>query len=176
MPKKFFKRISPTPQAIRESKIAALFGDLLHDPNLWHLNRRSAAGGTALGLFLAFIPLPIQMISAVTFSILLRVNLPITMAGVWVTNPLTIPPMFFFAYQVGAFIMGVPSNDIGFEQMDWDWVRNEMLLIWKPLLLGSLICSVVASISGYSIVRVLWRLHLVQRLKERRARKRRQAK
>ena len=37
-----------------------LFSNYLYDPNIWHVHRRSSAGGAAIGVFCAFIPLPIQ--------------------------------------------------------------------------------------------------------------------
>ena len=54
------------------------FGRHLHSPDLWHFGRRSVAGGVGLGLFLCFIPIPIQMMLAIPCAIVLRVNLPVT--------------------------------------------------------------------------------------------------
>ena len=58
MPKKLIKRYMPDHRQIREHKHLQLFGSLLHDPNLWHLNRRSAAGAFAVGLFVRLYPFP----------------------------------------------------------------------------------------------------------------------
>ncbi|MBA1330154.1 ATP-binding protein, partial [Candidatus Endoriftia persephone str. Guaymas] len=94
MPKHLIKRLTPDHEMIRNHRHLQCFGKLLHDANLWHLNRRSAAGAFAVGLFMAFIPVPFQMILAAGAAILFRVNLPLSVALVWVTNPITIPPIF----------------------------------------------------------------------------------
>lgn len=163
MPKKFIRRHMPNHHTIREHRHLRLFGTLLHDPNLFHLNRRSASGAFAVGLFVAFIPMPLQMLLAAAAAILFRVNLPISVALVWVTNPLTMPPMFYFAYLVGTWILGSPVHleQSSFE-LSVEWGRHELGLIWKPLLLGCFISGTVSALSGYFIVRGLWRVHLVR--------------
>jgi uncharacterized protein len=77
MPKRLIKRLLPDYDVLRNHKHLQLFGTLLHDANLWHLNRHSASGAFAVGLFMAFIPLPFQMIFAAGAAILFRVNLPL---------------------------------------------------------------------------------------------------
>ena len=107
MPKHFFRRYLPSPREVRHNRQLRLaLGELLHDPNLWHLNRRSVSGAFAVGLFLAWIPLPIQMVSAGLLALLLRVNLPLAVVLVWITNPLTMGPMFWSAWWLGAWILG----------------------------------------------------------------------
>ena len=49
-----FKHYLPAHHKIKEHPHLRHFGDLLHDPDLWHLTRRSTAGGVAVGLFCAF--------------------------------------------------------------------------------------------------------------------------
>ena len=56
-----------------------MFGDSLFHPALWHLNRRSAAGGVAVGLFCGLIPGPLQMLGAGIACVLFRVNLPVSL-------------------------------------------------------------------------------------------------
>lgn len=143
------------------------FGTLLHDPNLWHLNRRSAAGAFAVGLFMAFVPVPFQMAIAAGLAILFRVNLPIAVALVWITNPITMPPIFFGAYKLGQAILDTPHVAFQFE-LSWDWLISDMLQIWRPFLLGCFIMSTTASIAGYIGIRVFWRVAVLIRLKERR--------
>ena len=132
------------------------------DHNLWHFGRRSVAGGVGIGLFLSFIPIPIQMLLAVPFAILMRVNLTVTFTAIWATNPITFAPMFIFAYQVGRWITGdqTTSGEIPFTPT-FDGLAATFDVIWYPLLTGCLVCGVSAGTVGYVLVRWLWRLHLV---------------
>ena len=43
MPKEFLKRWMPAPETLRDHKHLRLFARWLSEPNLWQLNRRSAA-------------------------------------------------------------------------------------------------------------------------------------
>jgi uncharacterized protein (DUF2062 family) len=47
MPKKLIQRFMPKPETLREHKYLRMFGKLLHKPNLWVLNRKSAPGAFA---------------------------------------------------------------------------------------------------------------------------------
>jgi len=166
MPKKFFKRWMPDNEKLRaHPHLNKIFGKLLHDPNLLHLNRRSVSGAFFVGLFMAFVPLPTQMIFAAGVAIWLRVNLPISVGLVWITNPITIPPIFYFAYKVGAWILNEPVMKWEFE-LSWDWLVNvgfELIADkWEPFLLGCLICSLVAGTSGFLLMRLIWRINIGQ--------------
>ncbi|MGS2720247.1 DUF2062 domain-containing protein [Paraglaciecola aestuariivivens] len=161
MLKKFIKRFLPSHQVVKEQKVLSVFGTLLHDPNLWHLNRRSASGAFAVGLFFAFWPVPFQMWLAAAVAIPLRVNLPLSVATVWITNPFTMPPIFYGAYLVGTTVMGQPSNQFNFE-LSWQWVVASMETIGPAFLVGCLICSVVFGLIGYISLNYLWRLSVLR--------------
>lgn len=170
MPRKFLRRYLPDPGHLKRHRRLRILGVLLHDPNLWHLNRHTVSGGVAIGLFLAFIPMPMQMLAAAALAIPFRVNLPIAVATVWISNPLTMPPMFFFSYRVGTWFVGSPVRDRGFEpSLEWFWY--ELGNIWQPLYLGSIICGVLVALAGYGLVHLAWRLHIRAHLL-RRARRR----
>ncbi|MES9956995.1 MAG: DUF2062 domain-containing protein [Sedimenticola sp.] len=174
MPKHIIRKYAPDHETIRSHKHMQVFGRLLHDPNLWHMNRRSVSGAFAVGLFWSFIPMPFQMIAAAATAIPARVNLPISVALVWISNPLTMPPMFYFNYLVGALFVGNGAEAADFE-MTLEWFSQSMGQIWQPLYLGSLICGIIAALLGYVVMRGLWRLHIVSHLKRRRERKRTEA-
>jgi len=170
MPKKFIKRFLPDSKKIRDhTTLNRLFGNLLHDPNLLHLNRRSVSGAFFVGLFMAFVPMPLQMVAAAGAAIYWRVNLPISVALVWISNPITIPPIFYFCYKVGQWVLGGELQTFTFE-LSINWLAERIVEIWQPLLLGSFICSLVSATLGFVLIRLLWRLHIVRHKQLRQAR------
>lgn len=169
MPKKFLRKYLPDPQRFRQNRSLTIFGRLLADPNLWHLHRKSVSMAFFIGLFVMWIPLPSQMIIAAGAAIILRCNLPISVALVWITNPFTMGPMFYLAYRLGSLMMGLPPRHNEFE-ISLHWLQTQMEAIWQPLLLGSMTLAVISGALGYITVRLLWRLHVVQYLKDKQLR------
>ena len=169
MHRNLFRRYLPHHDTIRGHSHLSWLGSHLYDPNLWHLNRRSVSGAFAVGLFCAFIPVPFQMVIAALIAIVVRVNLPLSVVLVWITNPLTMGPIFFFAYKVGTSILDKPILQAAAELDGIDWWLNELQTFWKPLLLGSFVCGTLSALIGYCTVRTSWRLHLVRRWKTSRA-------
>ncbi len=182
MPRKLIKRYLPDHEKIRNHKHLRFLGHRLHDANLWHLNRRSVAGAFFVGVFCAFIPMPFQMVDAAIGAVLFRVNLPISVALVWITNPITIPPMFYFAYKVGAWVMGQPPQPGNVEQWVhlisqllahlfdgavWAEVGHQLEAIWRPLLLGSFLVGTIGGALAYALMRLLWRWHVLHHYRKR---------
>jgi len=165
--KYFLKRVAPNRAQIREHKHLRVFGRLLHDANLWHLNRRSASGAFAVGMFVMYLPPLGQMLIAAAAAIAFRVNLPISVALVWITNPVTIPPMYYFAYLVGSWILGEPTTSLDLEfWLEW----HNWLDLLAPLTVGCTACAIVCSVVGYFSVQAIWRWNLVRQIRMRRAR------
>ena len=173
MPRRIIKRYLPDPQKIRDHKQLRCLGPLLKDPNILHLNRRSVSGAFAVGLFFAFWPVPFQMLFAAIGAIFARVNLPISVVLVWISNPFTIPPIFYFTYTLGTWILGTPVLHVDFA-FTIEWMTDELSLIWKPLLLGSFITGSVSATAGYISIQVIWR-RLVKRSWKRRRQQRKKA-
>lgn len=171
MPKKLLRRYLPTPARLRASPALRPVSGYLQDPALWHLHRRSVSGACFIGLFCAFLPVPFQMLIAAALAIVSRRNLPIAVALVWVSNPVTIPPMFYFAYRLGAWLLDMQIATESIE-LSWTWLNANASKIGIPLLFGSLVCGWVSGISAFVIVRVAWRLKVIQRLRDRAAKRR----
>jgi len=167
MPREFLRKYLPSPQALRAHSALRPLGKLLNNPEIWHFHRRSVAGAAFIGLFCAFLPVPFQMLVAGALALLWRCNLPIAVVLVWITNPVTIPPIFFFTYKLGAWLLDthltVDSIDLSLA-----WLTAQFGQVWKPLLLGSLVCGWVSGVTAFVLVRVLWRLHVVRRWRARR--------
>lgn len=154
---------------LSRGSIGRLFGRIVHDPDLWHINRRSVAGAVAIGLFVAFVPLPFQMVIAAAAAIAFGCNLAIAVVLVWVSNPLTMGPLFFGAYKAGAWLLGVPPEPLRFE-MSLDWLMRRLGEVWEPFLLGCFLVGAAAALLGYLAVRLAWRLHVLAAWRRRRAR------
>lgn len=167
MPKKTLRRLMPDPGTIKNNKHLHLLGDRLHDSNLWHLNRHSAAGAFAVGLFWAWMPVPLQMLAAASMAIFFRVNLPLSVVLVWFTNPLTMPPCFYFAYRLGSFLLDRPPHYLHFE-LSLSWLREAMSNAGPPFLLGSVVMGLVSAATGFMIIHGLWRWTVLRRWKRRR--------
>jgi uncharacterized protein (DUF2062 family) len=142
------------------------FRVLLDHPAYWSLNRRSVTRAFALGLFIAFVPLPIHVFLAALAALVLRLNVPAAVAGTLLTNPLTIVPLYMTAHWVGARVLDVPHQQVAFE-MNWDWVTTTLVTIWKPFLLGCLAMGTLSALAGYLVLGGLWHITLVMKYHER---------
>jgi uncharacterized protein len=157
MARNILRRFIPTAAAIKSNPALHFLGDLLHDPNLFHLNRHSVSVAFFVGLFIAIaIPLPGQMAIAAVAALYFRCNLPISVALVWVTNPFTIPFFFYFAYTLGCFVLRLHPNKFSFE-FSVAWVTNELERLLPPFLLGSLILGLIFATLGYISMQLYWR-------------------
>ncbi len=166
MPRRLLRKLSPNPDKLKQNKHLQFLGDALHLPCLWHLNRRNVSIAFAIGLFIMWLPTPGQSVIAGALAVLLRANLPLSIALVFVTNPVTMPPMLYGAYEVGSAILGGMDHEFSFEP-SMEWVMNGLILIWKPLLLGITIMAIGSSMAGYYGVRALWRTLVLKRWRER---------
>tara|TARA_R110001592_G_scaffold205288_12_gene455819 strand:+ start:579 stop:1100 length:522 start_codon:yes stop_codon:yes gene_type:complete len=166
MPKKFIKRFSPNPETLKAHPHLKRFGIKLQNPNLWHLNRRSASGAVAVGIFCAWMPIPFQMLMATFVAMFFSVNLPISVALVWISNPITMPPLFYGAYRLGAFILNQPLMDFHF-RLSYHWIVNALETIAPALFLGCFILGGIFSFIGYWSFTFFWRYSSTQKWKKR---------
>lgn len=171
MPRKFFQRLMPPREQLQRHRHLQVLGDALHDGNLWHLNRQSASLAVFIGIFCAFMPIPMQMLLAAFLAIFFHANLPLSVVLVWISNPLTMPPIFYGSYKLGAFLMNRPPSSASFE-ISLDYLVENMAVIWQPLLLGSLVCGLFFGSMGYFCVRLLWRIAVARQWEKRRLERR----
>jgi uncharacterized protein (DUF2062 family) len=167
MPRKTIRRFLPDINEFLERPSLRWVKKLTNDPNLFHLNRHSVSLAFAVGIFCAFIPLPGQTLIALLLCYLMGANLPIGILLIWISNPITIPPMFYLTYQLGTRILDTEAVQFTV-QMNWKWLEtlgNDILL---PLFVGSFICGMILSITSYVIIFYLWRWKVVKNWRLRR--------
>ena len=135
----------------------------LTDPELWKWNKKSIAKGLAIGLFCAFLPVPIHILLAGILAVTFSGNILLSLLVVWVNNPITIVPIFYFTYKLGASIIGIemdPEFEFSFGYlMDNFW--SATLALW----VGGLITSPVASTLGYFSVISIYKYKALKRVK-----------
>ncbi len=143
----------------------------LYGHEVWVFKRHSVAGGLGLGVALAFIPLPIQMLLCLPFALFLKVNLPVALASVWLTNPVTAGPIFFFAFRIGLWLTG-DSTTWASDPFEFSvgGLTSVMEDIWAPLVAGCLLCGIVSGFITYLLVNFTWRLRIAYLKRERQAR------
>jgi len=163
MSKKLLLRFTPDREKIKGIKALEFLGEKLHRPNLWHLNRRSVSLAFAVGFWAMYTPpLPFQMVIAAVLAIYFNANLPISVALVWITNPVTWLPMYYAAYKVGALALGQGSFE--FDQFSQLFSIEKVLELGTPLLLGCFILMNMGAVAGYFGVQFLWRRTVLHKM------------
>ncbi len=145
---------------------------------------KAIAGGFALGVFIAFTPtVGIQMFLGAIFATFLNLNRPAAIVPAWITNPVTIPPIYTFNYWVGYLLLGGPSvttvyNElinicaklatlnmfqVGEQFMAFVALGKEIII---PLTFGSIVVGAVAGAVTYWLsLRILFFLNRKRRAK-----------
>ena len=170
MPKHLLKKLLPKQETIKNSEWFSIFGPASHEPNLWHINRKSTARAVAIGLFSAFIPFPIQMVLAAGLAIIFRANILISVVVVWVSNPFTFAAIFYSAYKLGTMLLGVELEPFQFE-FSLNWLFTELQHRWQPFLVGCLCAGALAGATGYGLVNLYWRIYISNVWKKRKSNK-----
>lgn len=119
--------------------------------------------GIAIGMFVTFTPLiGFQMLLSFFLAWLLRANKLVGVPLVWISNPLTIIPIYYPCYWVGCKLLGIPVVSHEWEGIRESWAQllsdpgtrwgdkvrfwwDNLLDFMGPLWLG---CMLVALLSG----------------------------
>lgn len=152
MPRAKLRKILPTHEKIKEFKILKIFGNLLNKREIWSLSRKKILGGVFIGMLVAFIPMPFQMLLVAFLAILFKVNFPVTLPLVWITNPLTMPFIYYFEYELGNFILNV-KNPIEFS---FETMNDNISDIALSLYTGTAVISIVAAFTSVFILNLIW--------------------
>lgn len=183
MPKHLIRRYLPNPEKIARTPGLGFLRHRLEDPNLWHLNRRSASGAMFWGLWCAFLPMPFQTFPAAVCALVFRVNLPLAIVLCWLSNPLTMLPVIYIGYDVGALLLGQPllnmteiSKLIGHlgnlfgSSPEAASNRVSMAAHIEPFLLGMMVTGFLLGCLGYLGMNWYWRHHVTRAWLQRRKR------
>ncbi len=149
MIRKFFRK-----KANSKGKIDTFLDKYNLPRTYFNINRRMITRGVFIGLFWGFIPMPMQMLAVIAVTPFIRFNVPVAIAMVWLSNPFTMPFMYYMEYLTGNFILGHEGiHDI---ELTLDWFSNNIDAIFVPLYVGTAFYSIVVSSLVYLLLNWLW--------------------
>jgi uncharacterized protein len=168
MPRRLFQRLRPIAARLRERWYFKALGPRLTDPRLWSVNRRAITSAFGAGIAICFVPIPIHLPLGLIAAMVWRLNVPAMIGTLLLMNPLTVVPVYYAAYRVGALLLGLPPGGFHFA-LDWNWLQTGLGAFWKPFLLGCLVCGVLGGYLAYRVLELIWLRSTVNRLNARRS-------
>lgn len=156
MPRRFFRKFALKRHEFSERWFMAPFRHMLHDHRLWGIRRKTVVPAFSLGIFVACLPFPGHPLVAAILALMVRVNVPVAALTTFISNPLTMGPLYYFTYKVGAALLSHDPSGFEFE-LSMDWVTNTFVQFWQPMLLGSVLVGAIASLLGFMALDAVWR-------------------
>lgn len=126
-------------------------------------NREMVSKSFLIGLFLALLPIPMQMLVVILLMKFVKFNVPVAIALCWVSNPITMPFIFYIEYIVGAYLLNIEIETM---QISVEWFNNNFQDIFIPLYFGALVIASFASTSFYFLINFLW-IYFVKKSKKK---------
>lgn len=148
MVRKNLKKIS------KSQKLKEFISKYKVPPEYLSTNRKMVSKAVLIGMFIAFIPMPMQMLLVLAMMPFFKFNVPIALAMCWLSNPFTMPAMYYMEYLTGSFFLGREPLAV---ELTLDWFSNNIDAIFVDLYVGTLFYSVVGSLTAYSLVNFFWR-------------------
>lgn len=158
-------------------KLMKIFGQRTLNPLLWYINRKSISKAIFIGTFWGMLPLPFHSILIVLTVLLFEVNLPISLCLAWLTNPLTLVPILYVGFWLGAKIFQV-------NMIDQDMIMGVLhqishvithfgeghidLSFAKILLSGLMLEALIFALIFFILTRLIWRWNIILHYRRRR--------
>lgn len=131
---------------------------LLDRAGCLHPDRRTLARGVAVGVFVGLSPtVGFQTLLMLIGCIALRANFPIAFLVSWVSNPLTMAPLYLGFNRLGEAVFHGATGEPAMEGATNGWIEIGYLLF------GSLVIALPLAIVSYLLVLTVWRAAVVRR-------------
>ena len=151
MNRQFLRRNLPSEKKINEHWAIQRLGLKLNFPGIFVLSKRTVPPAAAAGIFIAFMPIPFQFILVTIVTLLFRINLPLGIAMIFVTNPLTMGPLYYLCYQLGLWITQPALI------ADSGNALNQLTIVTYPLWIGCLTTGAILATIAYLASQLMWR-------------------
>jgi uncharacterized protein (DUF2062 family) len=117
------------------------------------------------GIWISMLPIVgIQMIVVFFISLLVRANLPLIVALQWISNPLTMGPIYFADYKIGMILINLmglkyPKNNLLSRNYDWsEFSMKELLRLldtFPPMFLGGSVLGIFMGVFAVFLYKIL---------------------
>ena len=149
------KLLRPLPRRSNIHKYPVLkwFADTAYRRSyLWSFKGKEVRSALFFGIWISMLPIVgIQMLVVFFFALLVRANLPIIVALQWISNPLTMGPIYFADYKIGMTLIELMNLDYPGNRLlssDYDWAQfsyRELLRLldtFPPMLVGGSVLGI----------------------------------
>jgi uncharacterized protein (DUF2062 family) len=119
------------------------------------INRKSVSRALVVGSFWLFIPMPFQMLAVLGVTPFLVFNVPVALLMVWISNPATMPAMYYIEYLLGNFILGIKKEEN--IEISMQWFTTHWDDIFISMYVGAFSLSIFFAIVLYFLSNWLWR-------------------
>jgi len=126
---------------------------------LWSFRRTEISSALFWGVWISMLPIVgVQMIVVFFVSLLVRANLPLIVALQWISNPLTMGPIYFADYKIGLSVLNLLGVDYKKNKLlspEYNWSEfsfSDLLRLidtFPPMMVGG---SVLGISLGLSVV------------------------
>ncbi|RLA74207.1 MAG: DUF2062 domain-containing protein [Epsilonproteobacteria bacterium] len=117
------------------------------------VNRAMVTKAFLIGLFIAFIPMPMQMLLVVAMMRFFKFNLALSIALCWISNPFTMFFIYYIEYYIGSLILNIEMVRV---DMSLNWFNSNFGNIFIPLYVGAFVLGLVVSVAVSFLVNYLW--------------------
>jgi uncharacterized protein (DUF2062 family) len=109
----------------------------------------------AVGIFIGMSPLfGIHTVLGIAVAYLFGLNRLVTIAGVYITNPWTVIPIYTFSTWLGAKCLHMNHilPDIDWKHITFAMLLNDFSPLVMPFIVGTVIMAIVSSVLSYVLV------------------------
>lgn len=167
------QRNLPTRETFEQSRVLRPIAHRVLAPALWRFTRRSVPRGVALGVVTGILIPMGQIPASAVLALPLRANIPAAALTTFLTNPLTTPPLWVFAYWVGRWVLQldaqVPGSPIGTKvAANPTWMQWLLVEVGPATAVGLLVVTAVAAVLGFALTAFGWRWWIAHKWHRRR--------
>jgi len=138
-----------------KEQLSKYFGDKLDLDYLYCTDNKNISRTLLFSIFVAFIPIPMQMLIIAFLSIKFRFNIILGVSLAWITNPISMPFIYYLEYKIGSIIFA--NGNVEF-QFDTTWIYQNIDNIFLQLYTGALFLSFIFSFSAYFISKIFFKI------------------